>query len=125
MYAPTDGVTNVDARSQQRHKQTTTTTTAEGLLDGTLDVRRRELPLENNLGVENDEIFLLGLLRAHVLTFQSADDGHVEPVHHVLWGGLARFRGYGLELMVFENAGHGEITDLGLEPDRLGRRATP
>ena len=88
-------------------------------------MRRRELPLEANFGIEDDEILLLGLLRAHVLTFQSADDGHVEPVHHVLWGGLARFVGDGLKLMVFENTGHCEIIDLGLEPDRLGSGTTP
>ena len=102
----------------------TNKTTAERPLDGALDVRRRKLPFEDDFGREDDEVLLLGILHSQVLAFQSADDGHVEPAHHVLWGGLARFRCYGLKLTVFVNTGHGEITDLGLEPDRLGRGPT-
>ena len=111
-----------------RYNNTTTNdtnkTTAESPLDGALDVRRRELPFEDDLRRENDEVLLFGILRAHVLAFQSADDGHIEPVHHVLGGGLARLFSDGLKLMVFENTGHGEITSLGLEPEKLGKDKT-
>ena len=83
-------------------------------------MRRREFPFEDDFGREDDEVLLLGILHPQVLAFQSADDGHIEPVHHVLGGGLARLLSDGLKLMVFENTGHCEITDLRLEPDRLG-----
>ena len=72
------------------------TTTTESLLDGACDVRRCELPLENGVGIEHDDILLLGVLRADVLTAQSAHDGYVEALQHVPWRGLGRLCGRGL-----------------------------
>ena len=106
----------------------------KSLLDRALDVWGRKLPEENGLRVIHHEIFRLWVLRADELAAEGAYDGHVEALQNVRSGCRTRPFCRCLQLVLFENSGHGNglastVLELQIAPhheqsERTHRRAS-
>ena len=79
----------------------------KSLLDRALDVRGRKLPVENDLRVVHNEILRLWVLNTGKFAAEAAYDGHIKAPQNVRSGCHTRPLCRGIQLVFFENSGHG------------------